>query len=256
MNNKANLRDLIAASDLVISNEIQINFSARVTLKFDKWPRKTIGNLFHASISYVCHIIAIHKFILEFSSRNAQIAAKSLIFRPMWPWNLTDDLEKQQGTSTMPLQALCVIRNHLWFQTGTRVQKCPNGYKICFDLWPWPLTTDLDILHEHHFCQWLYLLKISWQYDDRNILKKDVTDGRMDREDRTVHRAACPQLNKLEQLERLRSETPPAAPWLPIQIPSENKAKSKLQILKNCQKFEFEISASNFTRDTPFKVAW
>ena len=34
--NKANLRDLIAATDLVISNWIQIvNFSARVTVKFD-----------------------------------------------------------------------------------------------------------------------------------------------------------------------------------------------------------------------------
>ena len=35
-NNKANLRDLIAATRLVISNWIQIvNFSARVTVKFD-----------------------------------------------------------------------------------------------------------------------------------------------------------------------------------------------------------------------------
>ena len=34
--NKANLRDLIIASSLVISNWIQIvDFSARVTLKFD-----------------------------------------------------------------------------------------------------------------------------------------------------------------------------------------------------------------------------
>ena len=34
--NKANLRDLIAATGLVISNWIQIiNFSARVTLKVD-----------------------------------------------------------------------------------------------------------------------------------------------------------------------------------------------------------------------------
>ena len=34
--NKANLRDLIAATGLVISNWIQIvNFSARVTVKFD-----------------------------------------------------------------------------------------------------------------------------------------------------------------------------------------------------------------------------
>ena len=27
----------------------------------------------------------------------------------VWPWNLADDIEKQQGTSFMPLQALCMI---------------------------------------------------------------------------------------------------------------------------------------------------
>ena len=30
-------------------------------------------------------------------------------FCPVWPWNLTDDLEKRQGTSSMLLQALCII---------------------------------------------------------------------------------------------------------------------------------------------------
>ena len=39
--NKANLRDLIAATGLVISNWIQVvDFSAYVTLKFDGWPKK------------------------------------------------------------------------------------------------------------------------------------------------------------------------------------------------------------------------
>ena len=49
-NNKANLKDIIAATGLVILNEIQIDiqidFSARVTLTFDRWHRKTIGHLF------------------------------------------------------------------------------------------------------------------------------------------------------------------------------------------------------------------
>ena len=38
--------NLIAAIGLVISNEIQIDFSARVTVKFDRWSREIIGNLF------------------------------------------------------------------------------------------------------------------------------------------------------------------------------------------------------------------
>ena len=30
-------------------------------------------------------------------------------FLAVWPWNLTDDLQKQQGTSSMEIQALCSI---------------------------------------------------------------------------------------------------------------------------------------------------
>ena len=30
-------------------------------------------------------------------------------FWPMWPWNLMDDLEKQQGTSSILCQAFCII---------------------------------------------------------------------------------------------------------------------------------------------------
>ena len=96
--NKANLRDLIAATGLVISNWIQIiNFSACVTMKFDGWPRKTIGHLFYATSSFVHHFVAIGEFQLELQSGNAQFGSKSTIFLAVWPWNLTDDLEKNIG---------------------------------------------------------------------------------------------------------------------------------------------------------------
>ena len=36
-----------------------------------------------------------------------------LYVHTMWPWNLTDDLEKQKGTSSMLLQALCIISEPL-----------------------------------------------------------------------------------------------------------------------------------------------
>ena len=94
--NKANLRDLIAATGLVISNWIQIiNFSARVTVKFDGWPKKTIGPLFYATLSFVHHFVAIDEFKLELQSGNAQSGSNSTIFRAVRPWNLTDDLAKQ-----------------------------------------------------------------------------------------------------------------------------------------------------------------
>ena len=74
------------------------NFLCCVTLKFDRWPWKTIEHLFYATWSFVHHFITICQFKLEFKSGNGLIGS--------WP------------------------------------------------LWPWPLTSDLDVLHGHHFCQW------------------------------------------------------------------------------------------------------
>ena len=94
--NKANLRDLIAATGLVISNWIQIvNFSARVTVKFDGWPCKTIGHLFYATSSFVHLFVPIGEFKLKLQSGNAQSGSNWMIFRAVRPWNLTDDLAKQ-----------------------------------------------------------------------------------------------------------------------------------------------------------------
>ena len=71
------------------------NFLSRVTLKFDGWPSKTIGHLFYATSTFVLHFVAMGEFKLELRSGNAQSGSNSTIFRAMWPWNLTDDLEKQ-----------------------------------------------------------------------------------------------------------------------------------------------------------------
>ena len=49
------------------------------------------------------HFIAIGKFKLELQPGKAQL----IFFCPVW--KLTDDNEKQSGTSYMPLQALCII---------------------------------------------------------------------------------------------------------------------------------------------------
>ena len=75
------------------------NFLSHVTLKFDRWPWKTIGHLFYATSSFVQHFIAIGEFKLQLQSRNTQSGLNWTMISAMWPWNLTDDLEKQSGTS-------------------------------------------------------------------------------------------------------------------------------------------------------------
>ena len=56
---------------------------------------KTIGHLFYTTSSCVHHFVAIGEFKLELQSGNAQFGSNSMIFRAVWPWNLTNDLQKQ-----------------------------------------------------------------------------------------------------------------------------------------------------------------
>ena len=70
-------------------------FFSRVTLKLDLWPWKTIGHLFYATSSFAYHFVTIGEFKLELQSGNAQSGSNLTIFLAVWPWNLTDDLEKQ-----------------------------------------------------------------------------------------------------------------------------------------------------------------
>ena len=59
--NKANLRDLIAATGRVILFKLDSNhrFVACVTLKFDGWPRKITRHVLYTTSSFVCHFRSI-----------------------------------------------------------------------------------------------------------------------------------------------------------------------------------------------------
>ena len=68
---------------------------SRVTLKFDGWPWKIIGHLPYATSSFVHHFVAIGEFNLKLQSRTPNWGQNRRFFLALWPWNLTDDLEKQ-----------------------------------------------------------------------------------------------------------------------------------------------------------------
>ena len=78
---------------------------------------KTIGHLFGTTSSFVYHFKPIGEFKLQLQSRNAQFGSKLVIFCPVWPWNLMDDLDNRA-----PL--LCYFKlsksfqSHWWIQTG------------------------------------------------------------------------------------------------------------------------------------------
>ena len=114
-------------------------FLSCVTLKFDRWPWKTIGHLSYAASSSVHHFIAIGEFKLELQSGNTKFGSKSTNFLVAWPWNLTDDLEKQYGTYSKQHQAWCIISSpYVNLNWSYSPETAKWGHDLCdLDLWPW-----------------------------------------------------------------------------------------------------------------------
>ena len=125
------------------------DFYSCVTLKFDGWPWKTIGHLFYATSSFVQHFIAIGEFKLELQSGNAQFGSNSTIFRAEWPWNLTDDLEKQSAPLLSIIKLYASFHHHMRIQTGVTVRK-----RLSWVVTSVTLTFDLDLLHGPYFGHW------------------------------------------------------------------------------------------------------
>ena len=109
------------------------DFESHVTLKFDEWPSKTIGHLFYATSSFVQHFIAIGEFKMELQSGNAQSGSNSTIFRAVWPWNLTDDLEQGKSEGFESCDWPIVRKRPIWVKIGDVLYRVT----LKFDGWPW-----------------------------------------------------------------------------------------------------------------------
>ena len=148
MLNKANLRDLIAATGLVISNWIQIfNFSARVTVNFDRWPQKTIGHCFFSTSSFVHHFKSIGEFKLGLQSRNAQFRVKigdklSRVTMKFdgWPWKTIGHLFYATSSSVQHFVAI----GELKLELQSRNAQSGSNSTIFRAVRPWNLRMTLQ----------------------------------------------------------------------------------------------------------------
>ena len=123
------------------------DFYSHVTLKFDGSPWKTIGHLVYATSSIVQHFVPIGEFKLELQSGNAQSGSNSMIFRAVWPWNLTDHIEKTIGylfyaTSSFVQHFVPIGKFKLELQSGN-AQSGSNS-TIFRAVWPWNLTDHIE----------------------------------------------------------------------------------------------------------------
>ena len=154
------------------------DFLSHVTLKFCGLPWKTIEHLFYGTSSFVHHFTAIGKIKLELQLGNAQFGSNLMIFLAVGPWNLTDDLEKQQSTSPKQHQALCIISssyvNSNWSYSP---EMAKLGYDLCdLHLWPFAQTSllSLVITPENFVMIWW------WEHSHKAVMGRQTdrqTDG-------------------------------------------------------------------------------
>ena len=94
--NKANLRDLIAATGLVIFLKFDPNHRFFRPCDFEIWWMTLENN--RAPLLYfikLCVAFPIHRWIeTAVTTGNTQFGSKSAIFCHVWPWNLMGDLGK------------------------------------------------------------------------------------------------------------------------------------------------------------------
>ena len=142
----------------ILNTEIA-DFFALVTLKFDGWRRKTIGNPFYPPSSFAYYFVSICEFKLKLQSGNADSGQNNRFSGPcdLEIWRMT---LKTNRTPVLYNCKLCTwFRNHLWIQTGVTVRKHPSWGKICFDLcdldlWLLTLTFYMDITSVNGNSSW------------------------------------------------------------------------------------------------------
>ena len=152
-------------------------FFSRVTLKFEGWPLKTIGNLFFATASFVQHYVAIGEFKLSYSPETPNLGQIQWILElcHLEIWRMT--LENNRAPLLGIIKLYASFHHHMWIQTGVTVRKLLSwvvtSVTLTLDLWPWPfawtLLWSLVITPEN------FMMIHWWEHS-----QKGVTDRRTD----------------------------------------------------------------------------
>ena len=140
LKNKANLRDLIAATGKLDSNRWLIT---GVTLKFDEWPKKTIRHLFYTTSSFVHHWCIQTEVRVRKHSIRVKIGN---FFVPCDLEILWMTLENKRAPLLYHIKLCASFHSYDRIQTGVTVRKRSirvtigdflSRVTLKFDRWPW-----------------------------------------------------------------------------------------------------------------------
>ena len=168
MGNKANLRDLIAATGLVILLKLDSNrFFGPYDLEI--WWMTSKNN----RTPHLCYINISKPLVnsnWSYSLATANSCQNQWFFVPCDLEIRCMALINDRAPLLSRFKLCASFRSHLCIQTGVTVRKHPNWDKICFYfvtvLWPLTLTFCMDIIFVNGNNSW----KISWWYADRNTI--------------------------------------------------------------------------------------
>ena len=95
-----------------------------MTLKFNEWPRKTIGHLFYTMSSFVHHFESIGEFKMELQFWNAEFGSKFAIF--FVPCNIEIwwmTMENNRASLLYYVKRCASFERHGWIQTEVIVRE-------------------------------------------------------------------------------------------------------------------------------------
>ena len=131
-----------------------------MTLQFDEWPWKTIGHLFYATSSFVYYFVAIGEFKLEIQSGNAQSESNLTIFRAVWPWHLTDELEQGNSEGFQSCDRPIVRKHTIW----VKISDVLSRVTLKFDGWPWKTIGFLSFAVSSFVKYFIAIGNLNWSY--------------------------------------------------------------------------------------------
>ena len=144
-----------------------------MTLKFDRWPWKTIGHLFYPTSSFVHHF-ALCIISQPSVNSNWSYSLETPNSGQNWKFFVPRDLEiwqmtlKNDGAPLLIYFKLCALFcSYWWNQTGVTVRKNPIWVKISDFFVPVTLLSDTTSTSGDWGCHWAMI----WNVIQRLILQ-------------------------------------------------------------------------------------
>ena len=129
-------------------------FGSKSAIFSPVWPWNLMDDLekivhfFYVASSFVHHFVVIGEFKLALHSSNAQFGSKSTIFLSRvtlkidgWHWKTIEHLSQATPSFVHHFIFICEFKLEL---------RSRNGEVVFWPLWPWLLTSDLNLLHGNH----------------------------------------------------------------------------------------------------------